>query len=212
MELLYLNAYDIEKINLTNDEIIGAVEESLRAQGNRQATVEPRVHINPNPDYNGHFNVLRGYIEPKNVAGVKVVGDYVYNYKQDLPSELSLLNLFDPTNGAPYAVIDATAITSMRTGAIPLWAPRTWPRSRTRSWATWAPAAPLSGTWCCWTTSMTSRRSASTAAARSPWRLSPQSWRSVSIRRSLSPRTAGSAWRAPTSWWRPPASWNPSPC
>lgn len=118
MELLYLNAYDIEKINLTNDEIIGAVEESLRAQGNRQATVEPRVHINPNPDYNGHFNVLRGYIEPKNVAGVKVVGDYVYNYKQDLPSELSLLNLFDPTNGAPYAVIDATAITSMRTGAI----------------------------------------------------------------------------------------------
>lgn len=118
MEILYLNAMDIEKLALTNDEIIGAVEESLRAQGNGQTSIEPRVHIHPNPEYNGHFNVLRGYIEPKNVAGVKVVGDYVDNYKLGLPSELSLLSLFDPHTGAPYAVMDATAITSMRTGAI----------------------------------------------------------------------------------------------
>lgn len=118
MEILYLNAMDIEKLALTNDEIIGAVEESLRAQGNGQTSIEPRVHIHPNPEYNGHFNVLRGYIEPKNVAGVKVVGDYVDNYKLGLPSELSLLSLFDPRTGAPYAVMDATAITSMRTGAI----------------------------------------------------------------------------------------------
>ena len=52
------------------------------------------------------------------VAGVKVVGDYVYNYKQDLPSEMALLNLYDPKTGAPRAVIDATEITSMRTGAL----------------------------------------------------------------------------------------------
>ena len=118
MDILYLNAKDIEQIALTDAEIIGAIEDSLRAQGNGQTSIEPRVHINPDPAYNGHFNVLRGYIAPKHVAGVKVVGDYVYNYKLGLPSELSLLNLFDPETGAPYAVIDATAITSMRTGAI----------------------------------------------------------------------------------------------
>ena len=118
MDILYLNAKDIEQIALTDAEIIGAIEDSLRAQGNGQTSIEPRVHINPEPAYNGHFNVLRGYIAPKHVAGVKVVGDYVYNYKLGLPSELSLLNLFDPETGAPYAVIDATAITSMRTGAI----------------------------------------------------------------------------------------------
>lgn len=116
MDILYLNAKDIEQIALTDAEIIGAIEDSLRAQGNGQTSIEPRVHINPDPAYNGHFNVLRGYIAPKHVAGVKVVGDYVYNYKLGLPSELSLLNLFDPETGAPYAVIDATAITSMRTG------------------------------------------------------------------------------------------------
>lgn len=81
MDILYLNAKDIEQIALTDAEIIGAIEDSLRAQGNGQTSIEPRVHINPDPAYNGHFNVLRGYIAPKHVAGVKVVGDYVYNYK-----------------------------------------------------------------------------------------------------------------------------------
>lgn len=118
MDILYLNSKDIDQLNITNDEILEAVEESLRAQGTGQAMVEPRVHIHPNPEYNGHFNVLRGYIEPEHVAGVKVVGDYVYNYKKDLPSEMSLLSLYDPENGAPYAIMDATAITSIRTGAL----------------------------------------------------------------------------------------------
>ena len=62
--------------------------------------------------------MLRGYIEPLGVAGVKIVGDYVNNYKQGLPSEMALLNLFDPRTGMPLAVIDATAITDMRTGAV----------------------------------------------------------------------------------------------
>ncbi len=118
MDILYLNSRDIEVLSLTNDEIIDAVEASLLAQGNGETVIEPRVHIHPEEKYNGHFNVLRGYISPKHAVGVKIVGDYVYNYKKDLPSEMSLLNLFDPATGAPYAVIDATAITSMRTGAI----------------------------------------------------------------------------------------------
>ena len=118
MDLLYLNAMDIEKLELSNEEILGAVEQSLKAQGNQQTVIEPRVHLIPNPEFNGHFNVLRGYIEPMNVAGVKVVGDYVDNYKQNLPSEMALLNLYDPRTGAPRAVIDATEITSMRTGAM----------------------------------------------------------------------------------------------
>src|SRR5690606_13330818 len=57
-------------------------------------------------------------IEPLHVAGVKVVSDFVDNYKIDLPSEMALLNLFDPVNGKPLAVVDATAITDMRTGAV----------------------------------------------------------------------------------------------
>ena len=36
----------------------------------------------------------------------------------DGPSEFAILTLFDPRNGAPKAVIDATGMTKMRTGAM----------------------------------------------------------------------------------------------
>lgn len=117
-KILFISGKDIESMNLTNEEILNSVEQSLVAQGSSQTVIEPRVHLIPNPSINGHFNILRGYIEPLNVAGVKIVGDYVDNYKKNLPSELALLNLYDPGTGMPLAILDATAITDMRTGAL----------------------------------------------------------------------------------------------
>ena len=118
IHLHYLNHLDVQALAMTDAEIIGAVEQALHAQGLGEATIEPRMHLVPEKDYPGHFNVLRGYIRPLKLAGVKVVGDYYRNYEQGLPSELAVLNLFDPTNGAPVAIIDASDITDMRTGAI----------------------------------------------------------------------------------------------
>jgi ornithine cyclodeaminase len=118
IDLTYLNHADVQALALTDDEIVRAVEEGLRAQGLGQATIEPRMHLVPEKDYPGHFNVLRGYIRPLQLAGVKVVGDFYRNYERGLPSELAVLNLFDPTTGAPVAIIDASDITDMRTGAV----------------------------------------------------------------------------------------------
>jgi len=117
-EFTFLSAADVEAIALSDDQILAAVEGGLRAQGSGQTVIEPRVHLEPDPAFEGHFNVLRGYIAPLELAGVKIVGDFVNNYRVGLPSELALLNLFDPRTGMPRAVIDATAITTMRTGAL----------------------------------------------------------------------------------------------
>jgi ornithine cyclodeaminase len=114
----YLNAIDVDALALTNEEILEAVEQALAAQGRGEAVIEPRVHLIPESPAKGHFNVLRGYIGTLGIAGVKVVGDFVDNYKRDLPSELALLSLFDPQTGTPRAILDATAITNMRTGAV----------------------------------------------------------------------------------------------
>lgn len=113
----YLNALDVAELALTDDEIIAAVEAGLGAQGRAEAVIEPRVHLMPGLS-RGHFNVLRGAIAPMDLAGVKVVGDFVDNYRQGLPSEFGVLTLFDPRTGVPRAVLDATAITEMRTGAV----------------------------------------------------------------------------------------------
>ena len=116
--IAYLNALDVAALELTDDEIVDAVEGALAAQGRGQTVVEPRVHLVPESTDKGHFNVLRGSIAPLGVAGVKVVGDYIGNYRLGLPSEMALLNLFDPQTGMPRAVLDATSITDMRTGAM----------------------------------------------------------------------------------------------
>ena len=114
----YLNGPDIAALALTDDEILAAVERGLLAQGRGETVIEPRVHLTPDPAFRGHFNVLRGYVAPLGLAGVKIVSDYVDNYRHGLPSEMGLLSLFDPRTGAPIAVIDAAGLTDMRTGAV----------------------------------------------------------------------------------------------
>ena len=118
INLTYLNGADVERAWPIDDEILAAIEAQLRAQGDGQVVIGPRAHLTTDPSFNGHFNVLRGYVAPLGFAGVKVVGDFVDNYKVGLPSEMELLNLFDPRTGAPVAIIDATLITDARTGAI----------------------------------------------------------------------------------------------
>ncbi|MEM8649353.1 MAG: ornithine cyclodeaminase family protein, partial [Pseudomonadota bacterium] len=115
----YLNRFDIEALGITDEEILNAIEAALVSQGHGETEIEPRTHIRPRTGVEGHFNVLRGWIgEEIDSAGVKVVGDFVPNYQQGRPSEYGLLTLFDPHMGAPKAIIDATGITEMRTGAI----------------------------------------------------------------------------------------------
>jgi len=115
----YINGPDVASLAITDAEILQAIEGSLAAQGRGECVIEPRMHLMPKAGVDGHFNVLRGAIgAPMHMAGVKVVGDFVDNYKQDLPSEVGMLTLFDPRTGIPVAIIDATAITDMRTGAV----------------------------------------------------------------------------------------------
>ena len=123
LSLVYLNAPDVAALQLTDDEILQAVESGLRAQGERRTVIEPRMHLVPGCDaagapIHGHFNVLRGYVAPLALAGVKVVGDYVDNYTLGLPSEMGLLTLFDPGTGRPLAVIAAAGLTDMGPGAV----------------------------------------------------------------------------------------------
>ena len=118
ISITYLSGPDVAVLNLSNNEILDAVEAGLIAAGRGETVIEPRLHLKPDESFNGHFNVLRGYVAPLNYAGVKIVGDYVDNYKRGLPSEMALLNLFDPRTGMPVAILDASGITDMRTGAV----------------------------------------------------------------------------------------------
>src|SRR5271166_4349986 len=109
--LRFLSGPDIDSVGLPYAEIVAAVENAVRAHGDGRAVVEPRVHLVPDNNGAGHFNVLRGHLPSpgpptpglpapglpaRGVSGVKVVGDFVANYAAGLPSELGLMTLYDP--------------------------------------------------------------------------------------------------------------------
>ncbi len=125
----FLSGPDIDALGLANADIIAAVEAAVRAHGEGRVVFEPRVHLVPDNDGAGHFNILRGHLSAAGtggrghwpaagVSGIKVVGDFVDNYARGLPSELGLLTLYDPATGIPRSIMDATMITACRTGAM----------------------------------------------------------------------------------------------
>jgi len=57
----YLCGPEIAQLAMSDEEILSAVEEGLRAQGLGDTVIEPRVHLEPDPAFRGHFNVLRGH-------------------------------------------------------------------------------------------------------------------------------------------------------
>ncbi|HYT97866.1 MAG TPA: ornithine cyclodeaminase family protein, partial [Casimicrobiaceae bacterium] len=50
LTLTYLNGPDVAALALTNDEILDAVEDGLRAQGQGRTVIEPRMHLLPRRD------------------------------------------------------------------------------------------------------------------------------------------------------------------
>ena len=119
--LRFLSGPDIDSLSLTRPEIVEAVESVVAAHGRGETVFEPRVHLVPDNDGVGHVNVLRGHVSSlgqHGVSGIKVVGDFVPNYRIGLPSELGIVSLYDPRTGVPLAIIDATLITEARTGAM----------------------------------------------------------------------------------------------
>ena len=119
--LRFLSGPDIDGLELTRRDVVDAVESVVAAHGRGETVFEPRVHLVPDNDGAGHFNVLRGHVSTlgaHGVSGIKVVGDFVPNYRRGLPSELGLALLLDPHTGVPLAVMDATLITEVRTGAM----------------------------------------------------------------------------------------------
>jgi ornithine cyclodeaminase len=118
LELLFLSADDIRAIDLGPAEVLDVVEQGLRAHGLGEVVMPPKDHLSVEEQFQGHFNILKAYVPAFGFAGVKVIGDYVNNYRHDLPSELALLTLYHAETGTPMAIMDATELTWMRTGAV----------------------------------------------------------------------------------------------
>jgi len=114
----FLNRAEVQDLLPSTQTLLEVIERGLLAHGAGEVVLPPKSHIHLDDRFNGHFNILPGFVAPAAAAGVKVVGDYVDNYKVGLPSEVAMLTLYDPATGVPRCLMDATLLTWLRTGAV----------------------------------------------------------------------------------------------
>ena len=113
--LLYLARDDVAGIGLPMREIIDALEEMFQAKGRGEGEMPPKPGIHPRAD--AFIHAMPAYLPSLDAAGIKWVAGYPDNPLRGLPYISGLLILNDADTGFPVAVMDATWITAMRTGA-----------------------------------------------------------------------------------------------
>lgn len=114
-KMLYLTKQDVESLNISIPEIITRLEIVLVEKGNKRVEMPPKIAIHTNGD--AFLHAMPAFIPKFDSAGIKWVGGYPENYKQDLPYITGLLILNDTQTGVPYSLMDCTWITAIRTAA-----------------------------------------------------------------------------------------------
>ncbi len=109
------------------DEAIIAVEKAFQDHGMGQTQMPPKSYLYFSR-YDGDLRTMPAYLEGQDLAGVKIVNVHPRNPEIGLPTVMALLVLNSSQTGAPLAIMGATYLTSMRTGAAGAVAARTLAR------------------------------------------------------------------------------------
>ena len=91
-----------------------SVESAFADHGKGLVQMPPKVYITL-PE--GDFRTMPAYLPSLAIAGVKIVSVHPNNPRQGLPTVMALTIILDLATGKPTAVINATRLTDMRTGA-----------------------------------------------------------------------------------------------
>ena len=115
MDMLWLTEEEVRSL-LTMDEAIIAVEKAFYDHGMGQTQMPPKSYLYFTR-YDGDLRTMPAYLEGQDLAGVKIVNVHARNQEIGLPTVMALLVLNSSKTGAPLAIMGATYLTSMRTGA-----------------------------------------------------------------------------------------------
>ncbi|MDH3570378.1 MAG: ornithine cyclodeaminase family protein, partial [Gemmatimonadota bacterium] len=96
-------------------EIVDTVEVMFLDKARGEAEMPPKPAIHPSQD--AFIHAMPAFLPRTGAAGVKWISGNPGNRARGLPYIAGLLILNDPETGFPIAVMDATWITAMRTGA-----------------------------------------------------------------------------------------------
>jgi alanine dehydrogenase len=116
VKTLLLTGRQVKKL-LAMKDVLGAVEDAFRHKGLGKVQMPPKAYLFYEK-FDGDLRTMPSYVEDMDVSAVKIVNVHPQNAKNyGIRTVMGLLVLVNPHTGAPMAIMDATHITDMRTGA-----------------------------------------------------------------------------------------------
>ncbi|MFA4848661.1 MAG: ornithine cyclodeaminase family protein [Methanoregula sp.] len=104
---------DTEK-HIDLKEVNRAIETAFADHGRGEVQMPPKLYVTL-PE--GDFRTMPAYLPSLSLAGVKVVNVHPGNPSRGLPTVMALTVILDIATGVPVAILNATKLTDMRTGA-----------------------------------------------------------------------------------------------
>ena len=116
MSLTLLSATDVKKC-ITMPDAINAMENAFIQLAKNQVELPLRTSL-PIKNENGICLTMPAYLQEKKELGLKVVSLFPKNHQYNLPAINGVILLLDATTGQPKALMDASYLTALRTGAV----------------------------------------------------------------------------------------------
>lgn len=95
-------------------EVNAAIEEAFAEHGRGRVQMPPKIYVTFD---HGDFRTMPAYIPSLSLAGVKIVNVHPGNPRIGFPTVMALTVILDPGTGIPVAILNATGLTDLRTGA-----------------------------------------------------------------------------------------------
>jgi alanine dehydrogenase len=95
-------------------EVNAAIEEAFAEHGRGRVQMPPKLYIQFE---HGDFRTMPAYIPSLGIGGVKIVNVHPENPANGLPTVMALTVIISPKTGIPEAILNATSLTDLRTGA-----------------------------------------------------------------------------------------------
>jgi alanine dehydrogenase len=109
-----MHYYPNPAAGLDTREVNTAIEEAFAEHGRGKVQMPPKLYIQFDK---GDFRTMPAYIPSLSIGGVKIVNVHPENPSRGLPTVMALTVILNPGTGIPEAILNATSLTDLRTGA-----------------------------------------------------------------------------------------------
>ncbi|KEJ92774.1 ornithine cyclodeaminase family protein [Synergistes jonesii] len=115
-EVLWLSEDDVISLNISMADVISAVEEGWRLKGEGKVEMPAKIGIHPRE--NCYIHAMPCWIGGGvDTCGEKWISGFPENLQKNMPYNIGLFIITDSNDGHMISVMDATYLTTMRTGA-----------------------------------------------------------------------------------------------